>query len=110
MGYWDHVDVSEWLYTSDEDWAQQQAEDEAAWLEELRRREEEAETEEVAAVTDADVQWAHGWAMYALGAPDSVCRNLHQYEGWYAACEADCRAHRLVDLGDVDWDEWEVGA
>lgn len=68
------------------------------------------ETPPVEIVTLEDVEWQQGWNLYTLGAPDSACRNYHQQQGWWAACEADCEANPVVDLGDVDWDEMEVGA
>lgn len=75
MGYWDHVDISEWLYTSEEEYEYQQQLDE-----ELMAHEYEA-----------------GRQLFLDNLPLTWCENADQQQGWLSMLPEEERRQAIRD-------------
>lgn len=83
MGYWDHVDVSEWLYTSEEEYEYQQQLD------------DELLAHEYAAQSEADYQ--AGRQLFLDNLPLGWCQNADQREGWLSMLPPEQRQQAIQD-------------
>lgn len=83
MGYWDHVDVSEWLYTSEEEYEYQ------------RQLDDELLAYEYAAQSEADYQ--AGRQLFLSNLPLTWCENADQRDGWLSMLPPEQRQQAIRD-------------